>query len=686
VLVIKQLSSLQKAVLDFVEAQDGPFALNKLLDHLKVEGVTRRSKTSHRVIDILHESSLTLSRDDETFIPRQSYFQGASFMFSLTPVEIERKILIPGHRFLPFYSYELKPWECTLKRSGGPPMPTKTVKMQLKDILIYYTLLDLAQLPLILLTDNEDNAEAFQKNNPLVEKVDITTYDLGQVDRELDLQNGDGLIMTVEDWGTGTFSFEKISWKNREKDPAAVASWIEKLEKGFNQAFDDLGLPASMDETIAYAFFYAGADLLSNPPLHLGGFLEKSKAVGIIGLGDSTCLWRKGEKIEDTAFLKHRSRSPRGDDDSLEAILDDFGLALSEEVVEAYIRDELFHRRDDPAQVATRILKGRDIEFSNRKQKKAFFTFLFELREDVEKDYNYFADQRSGELRRRALQIFDSYLEWLRGLDDRGLVPEELPGEALVLVSQHVEKLSGLLDVLNHTENISEQEYLKVVETLDSLQASLQESMQAVEDAQPKSPFLYTERTDNAEAAYLLRVALKEIKPPIWRRIRVPGDFTLADLHSVLQTAMGWSNCHLHEFQIGGIAYSDPEFDVLGELDAEDEGDYTLDEVIQRENMKFHYVYDYGDAWQHVITVEKIIPADELDPDDLSQPVCLKGKRACPPEDCGGAWGYERLLMVLNDPEDPEHEQLKEWVGLFDPEAFDLKKINGELGRNDYGC
>jgi hypothetical protein len=143
---------------------------------------------------------------------------------------------------------------------------------------------------------------------------------------------------------------------------------------------------------------------------------------------------------------------------------------------------------------------------------------------------------------------------------------------------------------------------------------------------------------------------------------------------------MGWHNCHLHEFQIGGIFYRDPEFDARGELGAEDEEECTLDEVIHRENMKFRYVYDYGDGWQHVITVEKIIPADELDPEDLSQPVCLKGKRACPPEDCGGAWGYERLLMVLNDPEDPEHEELKESVGPFDPEAFDLKKINRELG------
>jgi len=100
------------------------------------------------MIDILHESSLILSRDDETFFPRQSYFQGASFMVSLTPVEIEQKILIPGHRFLPFYSYELKPWECTLNRSGGLPLTTKRVMMPLKDILVYYTSVSYTHLTL----------------------------------------------------------------------------------------------------------------------------------------------------------------------------------------------------------------------------------------------------------------------------------------------------------------------------------------------------------------------------------------------------------------------------------------------------------------------------------------------------------------------------------------------------------
>jgi len=676
---MKRLSSLQKAVIDFVEAEEGPFVLNELLDHLKVEGLAKRSKISSRVTDILHESSLVLSGDEETFFPRRSYFRGASFLVSLTPVEIERKILIPGHRFLPFYSYELKPWECTLKSSGGAPLRRRRVKIPLKDILIYYTLFDLTQLPLFLLADSEENAEAFQKDDPFEEKVGITTYDLGRAHGELDLQNGDGLIMTVEDWSRGTFRFEKISRENREKDPAAVAAWIEKLEKGFDQAFDDMGLPASMDETIAYAFFYAGRELLSNPLLHLGGFLERSEAVEIVGLGNSACLWRKGEKIEDAVFFENRSRLPRGDDDSLEAILDDLGVALSEVEVEAYIRDELFQRHDEPSWVANRILQGRGAGFSNRKQEKAFFRFLFELWEEVEESYNFFADQRSGELRRRALEILDSYLEWLRALDDRGLLPEELPGEAMILVSQQVEKLSALLDALNRIENISEQECVQVGKTLDRLEASLQDSMQSVGEAHPKSPLLHAEKNYSAEAAYRLRVALKDIRPPIWRRIQVPGDFTLADLHYVLQTAMGWHNCHLHEFQIGGIAYSDPEFDVHGELGAEDEGEYTLDEVIQREKMKFLYVYDFGDDWQHVITVEKIIPAEELDPEELSQAVCLKGKRACPPEDCGGAWGYERLLMVLDDPEDPEHEELKEWTGPFEPEAFDLEKINREL-------
>jgi len=175
----------------------------------------------------------------------------------------------------------------------------------------------------------------------------------------------------------------------------------------------------------------------------------------------------------------------------------------------------------------------------------------------------------------------------------------------------------------------------------------------------------------NLASIYQCRVSLKGILPPIWRRIQIPGDLTLYELHQVLQVVMGWENYHLYEFIINGVSYGDP---------ASGDGDEIKDarrtrvaEVVAGENSKFIYIYDFGDDWQHVLKVEKLLPPNP----QIRRGICLAGKRACPPEDCGGPWGYLSLLEALQDPEHEEHEAVLEWVGDdFDPEEFDKESIN----------
>ena len=185
-------------------------------------------------------------------------------------------------------------------------------------------------------------------------------------------------------------------------------------------------------------------------------------------------------------------------------------------------------------------------------------------------------------------------------------------------------------------------------------------------------------RTQRAttRVVYQIKVTLKGSKPPIWRRMQITSETTLVQLHRILQRVMGWAGSHLYQFVIGGIAYGDPS--MLGELDAEDARTVTLAALVRGERSKLLYEYDFGDSWEHELLVEKILPLDE----GKRYPVCLTGKRACPPEDCGGVWGYASFLEVLHDPEHPEHEEMLEWIGgAFDPEVFDLDEVNVELQR-----
>ena len=177
-------------------------------------------------------------------------------------------------------------------------------------------------------------------------------------------------------------------------------------------------------------------------------------------------------------------------------------------------------------------------------------------------------------------------------------------------------------------------------------------------------------------AIYQLKVTLKGSKPPIWRRLQVPGEVTLAKLHQVLQAAMGWTDSHLHQFEVDGVYYGPPE--LRDELDVESEQRLRLRQAAPDERAKFRYEYDFGDDWQHEILVEKIAPPEP----GRRYPICLAGKRACPPEDCGGIWGYYQLLETVGNPDDPEHDELREWLGGdFDPEDLDLDEINQSLKR-----
>ncbi len=177
-----------------------------------------------------------------------------------------------------------------------------------------------------------------------------------------------------------------------------------------------------------------------------------------------------------------------------------------------------------------------------------------------------------------------------------------------------------------------------------------------------------------ATRAYRLKVTLAGIRPPVWRRLVVPGAFTLDRVHAVIQIAMGWHNCHLHHFDIAGTCYGlclDPE----DEETLADERSVRLDQVVRAERARFRYVYDFADAWRHDVLVERI-----GEPDAGPLPRCTAGRRAAPPEGCGGSWAYADLLAALADATHPAHAQAMERTGGgLDPERADLAAVNRRL-------
>jgi hypothetical protein len=176
---------------------------------------------------------------------------------------------------------------------------------------------------------------------------------------------------------------------------------------------------------------------------------------------------------------------------------------------------------------------------------------------------------------------------------------------------------------------------------------------------------------------FQVKITLAEVDdPPVWRRLLLPADIRLDRLHLVIQAAMGWENYHLHVFTDGRARHGVPD----PELRFRDERKATLRDLIPREGGRARYTYDFGDGWEHEVVVETVLAAEP----GVRYPVCVDGEGACPPEDCGGPWGYEHLREVLADPTSDEHEDMLAWLGLdkgtdFDPHRFDLSEVNRAL-------
>jgi hypothetical protein len=176
------------------------------------------------------------------------------------------------------------------------------------------------------------------------------------------------------------------------------------------------------------------------------------------------------------------------------------------------------------------------------------------------------------------------------------------------------------------------------------------------------------------EHVYELDIRLIGIEPPIWRRVTVSDQISLASLHLLVQVVMGWEHSHLHQFIVEKTRYGEPDTEYDNEM--KDERHVRLHSIALEKGASFVYEYDFGDGWQHRVTVEDIW----LRTEDMLVPRCLDGKRACPPEDCGGIGGYQNLLEVLKDRRHPEHRQLRTWVGPhFDPELFSVQAVNSAL-------
>jgi len=663
---------------DFALKVTAEFSLLDLRRYVRKRGITI---SEDELYEYALSSDLIIEVDtfDQVFLPRSVFFKGAQFRITPLDAEIAGGYLMPGHRFMPFLSFAVFPGSVRLSLPDGSVAAVRRASLPREQVMMGLHFFGPAAALEYLIFDEEDNAQGLI-SSPDAEAL-LTVFDLGEFYASSRFRPGDSLMLTVQDWQKGEYSLERVT---PSLDAVAAKKWVESMDYAMNTAIDEFGPDGDCNFQLALAMRNAEENpecvsLMSSPPLSFAAYFNLRKDLTVKAVDDRALFWDRDEEPDDEEdeLLDALENLMEGE---LDAYFRDLGLSVSEGEVEAYMRDALFHGGGSAESVLGRVTAGRHVLFASAEDQEEFHDLWSVLWDEVRVEYDPAADPYA-EIRSRFLAINDKALATMRELDARGTGLKIAANPTFLEFSRFTAMISSALVLFNQPgEEEGEGSPDSIANMIPLLDEAIDRlSDQLLESAPKNKPKVKAAKKNDRQEIYQLKISLKGSKPPIWRRILIPAEMELIDLHDAIQASMGWDGYHLHQFKQGNTFYlpePDDEFTGFGGFDTEDSSGVRIDQLLRTEKDKIEYEYDFGDSWDHEVLLEKVLePAA-----GAVYPVCVKGKGACPPEDCGGLWGYYFLLEILGDPEDEEHEGMLAWAGgPIDPAAFDLDEANARL-------
>lgn len=666
---------LHELVKEFAVQQSGAFEFKELMKFVrrKEKGFDDQRGLFSAALDSEWLFADYSVLDKELFMPRHCFFKGAEFLVKPLPEEVEGGYLVPGHRMMPFIARAKEPFEATLKQADGSVITTRRESFVGKEVMKYLLFYGNFGMISYLVDDDATNGDHFVP--PYEERVNLTVFEMQEFFARSGFKAGDSLMLTVEDWLEGVYSMRHIPSKGVSVDFEASHNWCQALRKGFEEVYEEDEINYDCYEQAALMFWLAALNgspsLLSEPPLSFSAFFNLQKDLTIKTMGQLSFFWPKDEPLENRMRDLLEDGGPEPETE-LEAFFQLLGLSMDSEDAEAYMRDALAHGINDPEIVLKRVISGRSLLFPSDEDQAEFQQLWQELWDEVRGNYDKTKDPLR-EMRSVFLGLNDQCMRVLREMDQSGIDPYDLIG------SPDIMQLGEISAMVHHAliaGNSSEAE--EFPGALDELSQNLSAIIEDLASRLCTGPIAKA-KAPASGSVYQLKISLKYSKPLIWRRVLVPAAIELEDLHDVIQVVFGWEDCHLHQFIDGRTRYQevDAEQEMFGMMrDVVDSDGVQLRSLLRKAKDKIVYEYDFGDSWEHEIVLEKVLksnPKQQL-------PLCVKGKLACPPEDCGGLPGYYNLLETFAGPDSEEKEEMLEWCcDPIDPEAFDLDAINERL-------
>ncbi len=621
---------------------------------------------------------------------RSSFFKGASVLIRPTAFELEEGILIPGHRFIPLYDLEIPVSELKILAEGRSPEKI-SIDLPYQEVAVYFQLFGAQKFIPLLVMEDDSNGSVIARGEDFVHSsFTIQAFNMKQQYRKWGISEGSYLKATLTDWSRGSFIIEAVSESERNRQNEEL--WVSRLEAGFLTMWKERSWPMPPDEELSRAFHRAGRDLLDTPPLHLGGFFEQSGRVKMIPLGNRTYIWDADRDWDENSIamagripgLLARSR--------LEDILDRNHMVIPLPFARACIRNAISGKLDYQTFLST-ILAGNDLEQLDEAAWKNFLQELERLYKDEAAAFrNERKDRKLQKVRKEAIFHYTGLAEILRELEHQADPEEEEESLLLENLAARVLSIVPIFDFLEELgrsgEKIPQDTWPQVEQMLQDIVDQCRSIVSRIDDGVMEGVISARKerrvQSGKAQSYLILEAVIDGTEPPVRRLLRVPDTMNLADLHRVLQTAFGWENRHLHEFQIEGERYFKPEDDPerAAEHDGRSEHNFTLAELTRTE--RFGYLYDFGDGWQHTITIRETVDAGDVPPLERERPLCLAAERSSPPEDCGGILSFDELLLARATPPSWQTEEQRAALAAnlhWQPDNAEVEEINGLLER-----
>ncbi len=636
-----------------------------------------------------------------------SLLPGSRILVKITKLERERGLLIAGHRFEMCRDPGIAPWDIALSDGQGRPITVRLAPFSLKDACIFFSFFGGHETLSLLMEQDDSNAATLSSPDTEDALIRLKAHDLEAYYKNHGLETGDYLDFELAD-STGS-RFKVRPLKASSIPEGRRKAWFAAVAEGVQCATRALGQPVPPSAFIAAAFSASDVSVRTEPAAAFSEYFNEGGALQIKEFMGRAFMWTSEADIPALVMATaNRGYAPGDAADDLTRSLGELGIAFDSAEIASFVRDALWHGKGVDFALG-RCFAGVSELGLPRKKLDALLRKARAFAQDLATSWDRSGENAElAELRSCLLDIYAAFLDWMRRIGPFVSSPADLDTDEFSSLSEVMQGICdsvalidsdsvGLDAGMNPIADLSA-ELVGLRGVASSLMRSIEEKLKGglappggatpgkKAGRRTKATSVRSARGKGrarpaAEKLYLFEARISYIEPPIRRRVAVPGNRTLGDLHAILQDAFGWTDSHLHLFRFRGDVYGKPSPEDFEPV--LDERKIRLDELSLRARSRIEYIYDYGDSWEHELVVAETRKAI---PGAGDKPFCLEAERSAPPEDSGGPPGYEDLLEALATPADERDEDeagFVEWIGGdWDPERCDIAAINTALEKD----